>query len=47
MRIKNNEDAIKLIIDTSILHAEASSNGNYKEANKNFDLRESSSIFNR
>ena len=40
IKIRNIEDAIKIIINTSILHVQASSEGNYRLANKNFDKRE-------
>jgi hypothetical protein len=39
-KIRNIEEAIKIIINTSIIHAQASSEGNYRIANKNFDKRE-------
>jgi major membrane immunogen (membrane-anchored lipoprotein) len=34
----NVESAIQTIIESSQIHAEESTNGNYKTANKNFDL---------
>lgn len=37
IKIKNTDVAIEIFIEAAIKHAESTSNGNYKVANKNYD----------